>query len=55
MRGRGGAGETASAAAAVGAFRWTDASSGDSALLLTLAPGARGNSGAALLEVYEIP
>jgi sugar lactone lactonase YvrE len=52
----------ASTAALVGAFPWT-AASGDSALLLTLYPGAytaqvagaAGDSGVALIEVYEVP
>ena len=46
-----------------GAFRLLDPSSRDAALLLTLAPGAytlqvksaTGGSGAALLEVYDVP
>ena len=49
-------------AASVGAFPWTSATSNDSALIITLAPGeytaevagASGDSGIALLEVYEI-
>ena len=53
----------ASAARAVGAFGWTDAQSNDSALLVTLSPGAytaevlgqSGVTGVALVEVYEIP
>lgn len=52
----------ASTAAWVGAFPWT-ATSADSALLLTLAPGAYtaevagagGDGGVALIEVYEVP
>jgi hypothetical protein len=52
----------ASAASAVGAFPLTPGSN-DSALVVTLAPGAytaqvsgaNGTSGVALLEVYEIP
>ncbi len=52
----------ASAAATVGAFAWTDATSDDSAVLLTLAPGAytaqvsgaAGDTGVALIEVYEV-
>jgi hypothetical protein len=52
----------ASTAAWVGAFPWTG-SSADSALLLTLAPGAYtaqvagagGDGGVALIEVYEVP
>lgn len=53
--------EIAAAAAATGAFALTPGSQ-DSALLLTLAPGAytaeiasRGGSGTALVEVYEVP
>ncbi|HXN35101.1 MAG TPA: hypothetical protein VN877_02955, partial [Opitutaceae bacterium] len=52
----------AAEAASVGAFTWTSAASKDSALLVTLAPGAytaqvagaSGDTGIALLEVYEI-
>jgi hypothetical protein len=51
------------AAAAVGAFAWTDPASSDCALLVTLAPGAytanvtgaNGASGVALIEIYEDP
>jgi beta-glucanase (GH16 family) len=51
------------AAAEVSAFPWSDASSGDSALLMTLSPGAytaivsgaSGDTGISLLEVYDIP
>jgi len=51
------------AAAAVGAFSWSDATSLDSALLITLPPGAytaqvtgqSGDTGLALIEVYEVP
>jgi hypothetical protein len=47
----------------VGAFRWEDSTSADSAILLTLAPGlytaqvagASGDTGVALIEVYEVP
>jgi hypothetical protein len=47
----------------VGAFAWTAPSSADSALLLTLPPGAytaqvsgfSGDTGVALVEVYEVP
>jgi hypothetical protein len=54
--------EIAAEAASVGAFQWTSATSFDSALLVTLAPGsytaqvagASGDAGVALLEVYEI-
>lgn len=52
-----------SAAAAVGAFPWSDPSSNDAALLLTLPPGsytavvsgANGDTGISLLEVYDVP
>jgi YVTN family beta-propeller protein len=54
---------TAAAAARVGAFPWTDPSSDDSALLMTLSPGAytavvsgaNGDAGVALVEVYDVP
>jgi outer membrane protein assembly factor BamB len=54
--------EIGAAAASVGAFGW-DASSADSAMLVTLAPGnytagvagAGGDTGLALIEVYEVP
>ena len=53
----------ASAAASVNAFTWTNPSSNDSAVLLTLAPGAytaevlgaSGDTGVALVELYEVP
>ncbi|HEY1108339.1 MAG TPA: hypothetical protein VGE76_06900, partial [Opitutaceae bacterium] len=55
------ASEITAAAAATGAFALTPGSQ-DSALLLTLTPGAytaeiasRGGSGTALVEVYEVP
>jgi sugar lactone lactonase YvrE len=59
----GGDPEIASAAASVGAFAWTSATSTDSALLITLPPGgytaqvsgASGDTGVALIEVYEVP
>ncbi|HEY1793956.1 MAG TPA: arylsulfotransferase family protein [Opitutaceae bacterium] len=59
----GGDPEISSAAAAVGAFAWTNPASPDCALLVTLPPGAytanvtgvNGASGAALVEVYEVP
>jgi Immunoglobulin domain len=52
-----------STAASVQAFAWTSASSKDSALLITLPPGlysagvagASGDTGVALVEVYEVP
>jgi hypothetical protein len=55
--------QIAAEAAAVGAFPWTDPSSKDSALLITLPPGAYtaqvsgagGDSGVALVEVYDVP
>jgi hypothetical protein len=61
--GWGGDAEIAAAAAAVGAFPWSSATSADSALLLTLAPGsytaevvgASGDTGLGLVEVYEVP
>ena len=61
--GWGGSTEIANAAASVGAFAWTSATSADSALLVTLPPGAytaqvsgsSGDSGVALVEVYEVP
>jgi hypothetical protein len=51
------------AAASVGAFSWGDPASADSALLITLPPGAYtaevygagGDTGIALVEVYEVP
>jgi hypothetical protein len=61
--GWGGAPEIASAAGSVGAFPWTDATSLDSAVLVTLPPGlytaeissASGSTGVALVEIYEVP
>jgi hypothetical protein len=52
-----------SAAAAVGAFSWVFPSSEDSAILVTLPPGAytatvsgaSGDTGIALVEIYEVP
>ncbi len=60
--GWGGDAQVASAASSVGAFSWT-ASSADSAVLVTLPPGpytaqvsgASGDTGVALVEVYEVP
>jgi hypothetical protein len=51
-----------SAAASVGAFTWEDPTSNDSALLVTLPPGsytaeasgASGDTGVAIVEVYEV-
>jgi hypothetical protein len=59
----GGSTEISTAAANVGAFAWGTASSHDSALLITLPPGAytanvvgaSGDTGDALIEVYEVP
>jgi hypothetical protein len=59
----GGSDAVSRAAAGAGAFIWSDSSSADSALLVTLPPGsytaqvagASGDTGVALLEVYEIP
>jgi hypothetical protein len=55
--------EIALAAASAGAFTWQNPGSSDSALLMTLPPGsytaqvsgANGDTGVALIEVYEIP
>ena len=55
--------QIAAAAASVGAFAWSNPSSNDSALLVTLPPGAytaqvsgvSGDSGVALVEVYDVP
>jgi len=55
--------QIASAAASVGAFSWGSSGSSDSALLVTLPPGAytaqvsgaSGDTGVALIEVYEVP
>ena len=59
----GGNAQIASEAASVGAFEWSSPSSNDSALLITLPPGAytaqvagaSGDTGVALVEVYEVP
>jgi len=61
--GWGGDSVLASTAASVGAFSWGTAATGDSAILITLAPGAytaevsgaSGDTGIALAEVYEVP
>ncbi len=61
--GWGGNPEIASAAAAVGAFAWPDPTSNDSAILVTLPPGAytaqvsgaSGDTGMALIEIYDVP
>jgi hypothetical protein len=55
--------QVASASAASGAFAWTDPMSADSAILVTLEPGAytaevsglSGGSGVALVEIYDLP
>jgi len=60
--GWGGSTQIANAAHSVGAFAWTEGSQ-DSALLVTLPPGAytaqvaglSGDTGVALIEVYEVP
>ncbi len=59
----GGNTQIASVASIVGAFAWPDPASKDSALLITLPPGvysaqvsgANGDTGVALVEVYEVP
>ncbi len=59
----GGDPEISSTAASVGAFAWNNPSSTDSAILVTLPPGnytatvsgASGDTGVALVEVYEVP
>ncbi len=60
--GWGGDPEVASVAASVGAFAWSNPASADSALLITLPPGAytaeesgaTGDGGVAIVEVYEV-
>jgi hypothetical protein len=55
--------QISSEAAAVGAFPWTNLAGKDSALLVTLPPGAytaqvsgaSGDSGVSLVEVYDVP
>lgn len=55
--------QVASTAASVGAFSWGTSATPDSALLVTLAPGAytaqvsgaSGDTGVALVEVYDVP
>jgi len=55
--------ELSQSAAAVGAFGWSSPTSNDSAILVTLPPGAytaqvsgaSGDTGVALVEVYEVP
>jgi sugar lactone lactonase YvrE len=61
--GWGGDSEILAAAASVGAFAWSSPTSADSAILVTLPPGsytaqvagASGDTGVALIEVYEVP
>jgi len=61
--GWGGSTEISSTAKSVGAFAWGNPSSMDSALLITLPPGnytafvagATGDTGDAIVEVYEVP
>jgi len=61
--GWGGNPQIVSAASSVGAFGWGNPSSNDSAILVTLPPGAytaqvagaSGDSGVALVEVYDVP
>ena len=58
----GGNAQVVSAASSVGAFPWSSGASKDSALLVTLPPGAytvqvsgaSGDTGVALVEVYEV-
>jgi hypothetical protein len=60
--GWGGDAQIASTALTVGGFKWTDPTSKDSALLITLPPGnytanvagASGDTGVAIVEVYEV-
>jgi YVTN family beta-propeller protein len=61
--GWGGDSQVASIAASVGAFSWGSSATPDSAILVTLPPGAytaevsgaSGDTGVALVEVYEVP
>ena len=61
--GWGGNAQIAAEAAAVGAFAWSSPTSADSAILITLPPGAytaqvsgaSGDTGVSLMEVYEVP
>jgi beta-glucanase (GH16 family) len=61
--GWGGDPEVSAAGALVGAFPWSDTTSHDAAILATLQPGAytatvsgaSGDTGIALIEVYEVP
>ncbi len=60
--GWGGSSSISAAASSVGAFPWTNLSSNDSAILITLPPGsytaqvsgASGDTGVALVEIYEV-
>ena len=55
--------DIASAALTAGAFAWSNPASHDSAILVTLPPGAytaqvsgsSGDTGVALVEIYEVP
>ena len=61
--GWGGDSSISNTAASVGAFGWSSSTSNDSAILVTLPPGpytaqiagASGDTGVALIEVYEVP
>lgn len=61
--GWGGSAQIAAASASAGAFSWGTSATPDSAILLTLPPGAytamvsgaSGDGGVALIEVYDIP
>jgi hypothetical protein len=61
--GWGGYDSISAASSLVGAFPWNDSSSADSAILITLAPGAytaivsgaSGDTGVALVEIYDVP
>ena len=61
--GWGGNAAVAAAASNVGAFTWSNPSSNDSAILVTLSPGAytaivsgvSGDTGVSLVEVYDVP
>ena len=61
--GWGGNAALATAASNVGAFTWSNLSSNDSAILVTLPPGAytaivsgvSGDTGVSLVEVYDVP
>ena len=61
--GWGGKEQISATAASVGAFGWSSGTSNDSAILVTLPPGpytaqvsgASGDTGVALVEIYEVP